>query len=210
MSEPGFREIQLNTKQVVFLLMAFVIAGVGIFLLGVSTGKGLAKDRPGEVVQTPDPAGDVTATGAMPPATSPKPDEFGYHIALQGRGTKPESTPPTPPDAPPDPKPTPTTVPAVTAKPSQSKPAPTPTPAARAGAPASGGYFVQVNSFGSRANAEREVKSLKAKGIAAFIFESKDPGPKFKVRVGPFADLPAAQVMQARLRKEGFSPSVTR
>ena len=208
MSEPGFREIQLNTKQVVFLLIAVVTAGIGIFLLGVSTGKGLAKDRPGEVVQAQDPASDVTAPGAMPPATSPKPDEFKYHNELQGRGTKPESAPPTPPDAPPDLTRTPRPTPAATAKPAQATP--TPSPAARTGAPASGGYFVQVNSFGSRANADREVKQLKTKGIAAFIYESPDPGPKFKVRVGPFADAPAAQVMQARLRKEGFSPSVTR
>ena len=35
MSEPGFREIQLNTKQVVFLFMACIVAAVAIFLLGV-------------------------------------------------------------------------------------------------------------------------------------------------------------------------------
>ncbi len=51
MSEPGFREIQLNTKQVVFLFIAVVTAAVGIFLLGVSVGKGVTPDRPGEMVQ---------------------------------------------------------------------------------------------------------------------------------------------------------------
>lgn len=211
MSEPGFREIQLNTKQVVFLLIAVVTAGIGIFLLGVSTGKGLAKEPAGEVVQQQDPASDVTPTGAMPPATSPKPDEFKYHNDLQ---KKPEGAPPTPPDAPPEatpkstPKPTPPapTPSPTTAKPAQSKPSPTPAP--RGGAPASGGYFVQVNSFGLRDNASRQVSELKTRGISAFIYESPDPGPKFRVQVGPFSDSAAADVMRARLRKEGYSPSL--
>ncbi len=201
MSGPGFREIQLNTKQVVFLLIAVVTAGIGIFLLGVSTGKGLAQDRSGEVVQMQDPAADVAASSPMPPATTPKVDEFKYHGELQGKGTRPEGPPPTPRDGPPEASPAPTP------KPAPVRPATAPSATSPA---ASGGFFVQVNSFGSRANAEREVKQLKSRGIAAFIFESKDPGPRFKVRVGPFADRPAATAMQARLRKEGYSPSVTR
>jgi len=67
-----------------------------------------------------------------------------------------------------------------------------------------------VDSFGLRANADRQVGQLKAKGIAAFILEASGPGPRFKVRVGPFPDLPAAEAMRARLRKEGFDPSVIR
>ena len=44
MSESNFREIQLNTKQVVFLFMACVVALLGVFLLGVSVGHGVSSD----------------------------------------------------------------------------------------------------------------------------------------------------------------------
>ena len=59
-----------------------------------------------------------------------------------------------------------------------------------------------------RANANRQFGL--AKGITAFILEASSPGPRFKVRVGPYTDLPAAEAMRARLRKEGFNPSVIR
>ena len=210
MSEPGFREIQLNTKQVVFLFIAGVAGAVAIFLLGVTVGRGVTSDRPADAVQT-DPAADVKAGGAMPPATSPKPNELTYHDDLQGRGRA--SAPPTPPDAPPDtttPKPTPT-APAAAAQ----KPKPTPTPVASPTPPAASAktgaaYFVQVDSFSSRSNAERRVGELKAKGFVSFIFEAPGGGAKFKVRVGPFADSNAAEAMRDRLRREGYTPSITR
>jgi cell division protein FtsN len=47
-------------------------------------------------------------------------------------------------------------------------------------------------------------------GVAAAVLEVPGPGPRYKVRVGPFADLPAAEAMRARLRKEGLNPSVIR
>jgi cell division septation protein DedD len=162
MSEPGFREIQLNTKQVVFLFIAGLAVLVGIFLLGVQAGRGVSPERAGETVQAPDPAADVTASGVMPPATSPKPDELKYHDDLQNKGAaKGATVPPTPPDAPPEPAakptPTPTTTPAASPKASAK---PTPTPAA-----AKGTIYLQVDSFGERANANRQVAQLKAKGI---------------------------------------------
>lgn len=207
MSEPGFREIQLNTKQVVFLFIAGLAVLVGIFLLGVRAGRGVTPDRAGETVQAADPAADVTVSGVMPPATSPKPDELKYHDELRNKGgAKGAAAPPTPPDAPPEPatKPTPTP----TASPAASAPAPaksTPAPPA-----AQGSYYVQVDSFGSRANADGQVRALKGKGLTAFVFEAPGQGARFKVRIGPFADSAAAETLRARLRKEGLSPSVIR
>ena len=212
MSEPGFREIQLNTKQVVFLFIAGLAVLVGIFLLGVQAGRGVAAERAGEAVQTADPAADVTASGVMPPPTSPKPDELKYHDELQnkGAGAKGATPPPTPPDAPPEPSakptPTPTSTPAATAQ-TSAKPRPTSTPPP---ATARGSLYLQVNSFGQRANADRQVSQLKEKGITASVVDVPGPGPRYKVRVGPFVDLAAAETMRARLRKEGFDPSVIR
>jgi DedD protein len=221
MSEPGFREIQLSTKQVVFLFIAGVAAFVAVFLLGVSVGRGVTADRAQTEAAAADPAADIKSTGVMPPATSPKPDELKYHDVLQGKGDKPAaSAPPTPPDAPPDPTPTPTAtptpvVPPVTKAANSPKPATTPAPAPAKPAvqttPAPGaGYFVQVDSFGSRDNAVRQQSQLKARGITAYIFDTGGPGVRYRVRVGPFADRAAADVMSARLRKEGFRPSVSR
>ena len=215
MSEPGFREIQLNTKQVVFLFIAGLAVLVGIFLLGVQAGRGVAAERAGEAVQTADPAADVKASGVMPPPTSPKPDELKYHDELQNKGAAAKGTtpPPTPPDAPPEPSvkptptPTPTSTPARAQTPARPTPTPTPTPPPAA---ARGAIYLQVNSFASRANADRQVGQLKEKNITASVVEVPGPGPRYKVRVGPFADLPAAETMRARLRKEGFDPSVIR
>lgn len=210
MSEPGFREVQLNTKQVVFLFIAGVAVLVSVFLLGVSVGKGVAPERPGDAVQQTDPAADVTASGVMPPATSPKPDELKYHDDLRKGVAKGAAAPPTPPDAPPDsaakPTPTVTAAPQPTAKPA-APPSQTSKPAPQK---AAGTIYLQVNSFGQRANADRQVAQLKAIGIPASVYESGPGGARFKVRVGPYADNASMETMRARLKKEGFNPSVTR
>ena len=41
MSDEGFREIQLNGKQLVFLFMAATVVSVVIFLCGVLVGRGV-------------------------------------------------------------------------------------------------------------------------------------------------------------------------
>ena len=209
MSDPGFREIHLTTKQVVFLFMAGLVALVGVFLLGVRAGRGVTTDRQSETAQNTDPAADVKAGGVMPPATSPKPDELKYHDDLQGRAGR-ATAPPIPPDAPPDPTPSPTA--AAAAKPSPT-PASKSAPATTASKPPpsnASGLYVQVDSFGSKANADRQLAQLKKLGLAAFIYEAPGPGAKYKVRVGPFPDARAAEAVRDRLRKEGFRPSITR
>ena len=212
MSEPGFREIQLNTKQVVFLFIAGLVAAVVIFLLGVSVGRGVASpETTAGASQPAEPAAaEDTAAVAMPAPTAPKPDELKYHDVLQGKDAKVgAAAPPTPPDSPPDAKPAPSSTPTPTPSP-QTKPAVT-APATKAAPPATGAdFFVQVDSFGSKANADRQLARLKTIGVGAFIFEAPGPGAKYKVRVGPFADRSAAVAMETRLRKEGFRPSVIR
>ena len=143
------------------------------------------------MVQATDPAADVTASGAMPPATSPKPDELKYHDELQNKGGKRRGR-------------------AADASRCSAGPSgeaahdahATAAPPAGRAKPAHAvrrRITSQVDSFGSRANADRQVGQLKAKGITtAFIFEAPGPGARFKVRVGPFADRSAAEGMQAR------------
>jgi cell division septation protein DedD len=220
MSESNFREIQLNTKQVVFLFMAFVVAAVAVFLLGVQAGKGMATNTSTTDAVTSDLTAKAPVPTVMPPPTTPKADDLKFHTELQGRaearGAAPASTPP-----PPEPTPTPTVTPAKTSTPAPVKPTPTPTPtpvkptptptppAAKVPPPSTGAYFVQVDSFASKENAERQAKELKAKGIPAIVFTAPSGAARYKTRVGPF-DRAAADAMRARLVKEGFRPSVIR
>ncbi|HEY4873696.1 MAG TPA: SPOR domain-containing protein [Steroidobacteraceae bacterium] len=81
-----------------------------------------------------------------------------------------------------------------------------PAPPATAG----GGWTVQLGSFASRANAERLVLDLKAKGYAAFSTESGSGGRKlYRVRVGPPEDHASAEALGAKLRSAGHPGTLT-
>src|SRR5205823_10895989 len=81
-TDEGFREIQLNGKQLVFLFMAATVVSVVIFLMGVLVGRGVQPDRPAQGETTaaavvPDPAPgpppQPAAAPAQPPAEPPAP-----------------------------------------------------------------------------------------------------------------------------------------
>jgi len=223
MSDQNFREIQLSGKQLIFLFMSAVVLAVVIFLLGVSVGRGVR----GALAGTPAASdvadsGDTVVPADVPPPVVPKPSDLDYHETLQGQppaSTKPPAEPPppvseTPASAAGEPARTAgaASKPAVqAAAPQNPAPRTTPPPATeKPAAPVTNGWFVQINAFSSKANADREVARLKAKGLTAFVYETKGPGPRFRSRVGPFASRAEADAMAARLKKEGFTPSVTR
>jgi cell division septation protein DedD len=210
MSESNFREIQLNTKQVVFLFMACVVVLLGVFLLGVQVGHGVSGNGTTTAAAAGDPANDAPVPTILPPPTIPKPTDFGAYGALAGKGDKPTSaTPPNPAaDAPPE------TTPA--AKPAET-PAPKPTPAASGpNKPAAADkpnsdtaiWFVQVDSFSSRGNAEKQLAQLKSRGHGnAFVFTAPGGGARFKTRIGPM-ERDAADSLKARLSRDGLRPTV--
>ena len=76
MSDEGFREIQLNGKQLIFLFMAVTVVLVVTFLFGVLTGRGVREGAAtteiasAEVVPDPGlaPAAD---NAAAPPSPAP-------------------------------------------------------------------------------------------------------------------------------------------
>jgi len=214
MSESNFREIQLNTKQVVFLFMAFVVASVAVFLLGVSVGQGVASSGTTDATTSAESVAKVPVPSVMPPPTTPKPDDLKYHDELQGRGS-PSPTPSAaakiPPASTSTPKPTPTQTPEKPAPaPAPVKPVPTPTPPpSKTPPPVAGAFYVQVDSFASKDNADRQVQQLKARGFTAFVVTAPTGAARYKTRIGPF-DRAAADAMKARLTKEGFRPSVIR
>ena len=204
MSDGSFREIQLTSKQVVFLFMAGLIAAVGIFLLGVNVGQRVSPDAAPTDATTAD-AGSA-APVAMPPATTPQPGELSAPNELQNRPAPVVTPPASGPAATATPAPTPTSTPTPAAttgqKPAATKPTPTLTP--------SGTHFVQTGSYGSRDNAQRQAAQLKARGHAAEMFVgSASDRTRYKVRIGPMAES-AAKDLQARLRKEGLSPLLVR
>ena len=69
--------------------------------------------------------------------------------------------------------------------------------------PQSGGYSVQLGSFGNRDNAERLVSSMRAKGFAAYLDQSSGSRKLYRVRVGPVAERTAADALASQLAKAG-------
>jgi cell division septation protein DedD len=223
MSEQHFREIQLSGKQLVFLFMTSVVVAVGVFLLGVSVGRGVPVNSTG-AMEDVDQTTALVLPGEMPEPTELTPADTGFHDNLLGTTTPPaepepvsepvaeepaeETAAPAPPAprVPPAAAPsTPTTTPPTTAPPSPA----TQKPVASRPAPAvTDGWFVQIGAYRSRQNADRQARELVAKGYAAAVSPS---GAYFRVRVGPFAQKPEADRISARLKsEEGTESSVTR
>ena len=74
---------------------------------------------------------------------------------------------------------------------------------AAAATSAEGGFAVQVGSFASQANAERETERLIGLGFDAFRFSENAAGREiWRVRVGPVPARPTAATLQTRLRSE--------
>jgi cell division protein FtsN len=111
-TDDGFREIQLNGKQLVFLFMAATVVSVAIFLCGVLVGRGVRPVSPdvSAVASSESVMADVLGGSPAPPAVSsttpratseaaalgtpatelpPTPDELTYYDRLE------KDTPPT-------------------------------------------------------------------------------------------------------------------
>ncbi|HET9864648.1 MAG TPA: SPOR domain-containing protein [Steroidobacteraceae bacterium] len=87
--------------------------------------------------------------------------------------------------------------------------APPASSAPAATAPARGNFVVQLGSFGSRDNAERLVRDMKAKGFTAFIAPITSQGRElYRVRVGPTRDRASAEALASQLKRAGQSGSI--
>jgi cell division septation protein DedD len=216
MSESNFREIQLNTKQVVFLFMACVVALLGVFLLGVQVGHGVTNDGSAAAAATVDPANEPPAPTVLPPKTTPKPTDFvGIgSLPTQGDSKSAEAPPPNPPADVPQATPSP-------AKPAEA-PAPKPEPAAASAKPPAAParpaaaekpasptaiWYVQIDSFSSKENADKQASQLTSKGYEAFVLTAPGGGARYKTRIGPM-ERNTADALKNRLSREGFRPAV--
>jgi DedD protein len=239
-NDDGFREIQLNGKQLVFLFMAVTVVLVVTFLSGVLVGRGVRAERAeaaqaevlNETPATP-PHTDVAPPAGADPTQAPPPagtDESADEARAPKEPALPEEPPVAvtrpPSDAAPA-KPvesaksaSKTTAPEPTApKPPVAKPAPpasTPpvavvAPSSNAPATPRNGYAVQVAAVNARGEADTIVKRLSGKGYAAYIEDPRGSQKMFRVRVGTFRTRSEAQSIAERLkREEKFAPWVTR
>jgi cell division septation protein DedD len=66
---------------------------------------------------------------------------------------------------------------------------------------------VQLGSFGSRANAERLAKKVRAQGFAVSVSQGSS-GHLYRVRVGPAHDRAAAGELAQQLRAHGHSGAI--
>ena len=175
----------------------------------------LESDRPEEGLERSRPGGKATPIATPPPGAAP---------------VRPAATP-APAAAKPTPAPvaaTPTPAPAA-AKPTPAPAAATPTPplptppppvATRPAAPATGpppralassaaGFAIQVGAFKDRASADSIVRSLKTRGLPAYVVTPAGKGGGlFTVRVGVYRDRADAEAVQERLRDDKFKPYV--
>ena len=196
-------------KQVFFLFMSAVVIAVVIFLLGVSVGRGVRKASP------PVDAGDAgDTTVAATPSVKTSPSDLSYHDALQrppaasdpGKSAAP-AAPVTPPAAPPSsvidaPPPTKDAAAGAPAKPAASTTTAKPAPGAKTE------YSIQVGAFRTVAAAQSQVAQVKARDksypVSMLTLPESEPGPRFKVVVGPYPTLEDANRAAARLRGDGF------
>jgi cell division septation protein DedD len=72
------------------------------------------------------------------------------------------------------------------------------------------GWSVQLGSFASRANAERLVHQLQARGGSSLYVSASGSGPslRYRVRVGPLADRGAAERAAGKLRAAGHPATI--
>ena len=215
MNEHRPREIQLTSKQLVFVFMSTVLVAVVVFLLGVWVGRGIDT---GSMAATEDVVSgrplasapvDPTGSGGAPPASGEQKQALTYPETLGGGGgtaaaTPSQSQPPTPSEPPPvsnPPEPssqakeTPTP-PSAPPQPQREKPQPP--------APAAERWVVQVGAFSARSGAEKIAAEFKAKGYPVTV----TAGPTFRVWIGPYPKKAAAEQVASRVRQEGKDASV--
>lgn len=233
MSDDRFHEIQLGTKQLVFLFMAAAVVAVVVFLAGVMVGRGVRAEKGGvgdadsavaafEVV--PADGGAAGAPGALvgadgqagaggtPQGTAgvPPADDLSYYSQLEGQTAPRDTTKPRPAE--------PTTLEPVTSEvPAADAPPPVPPSATTSAGPAessleSGGYSLQVAALRDRRAADVVLRRLLAKGYAAYIVDPpKGSAPAvYRVRVGSFKTRREADPVKRKLEKDQYKPLITR
>ncbi len=197
--DDAFREIQLSGKQLVFIAMAVVVIGVGVFLMGVQVGRGVlaARGIPGASgtdaaavnateAEPPPPPASVSAASSTTPTTAGEKLSYGERLGsseMPKDVLRPESS--APPAEPPSPKsestpvdaPEPAPAPAKAVQPAAALVAAKPAAASAApveksaavAEPAGPGFAIQVAALREADEANAIVKRLAGKGYPAYV-----------------------------------------
>jgi cell division septation protein DedD len=218
--DDAFREIQLNGKQLVFMAMAVVVIGVGIFLMGVLVGRGVRAERglpdgsDGPVAaavesEPPLPPTSVGQGSSETPVTAG--EKLSYAERLTGSEPSAEALKKSSEPVPAAEAPTPKSEAPITASAAPPPATPVPAPAVSAEPPGAG-FAIQVAALRERAEADTIVKRLASKGYPAYVLAPAKGAPSvFRVRVGKFKERREADTVAARLQKEEqFKPWVVR
>jgi cell division septation protein DedD len=237
--DDGFHEIQLNGKQLVFLVMAATVVSIVIFLCGVLVGRGVRADRAEAVAEAaPDtpasrapvaaPAGSDPTAAAAPPAVEElsyfdrldKKNQIADDLKVGSKAPANSAPPPAAVERPARKEPAATEKSGsagVTAPPSPvstvaaKQPAATDSVAASTG-PAGDGFVLQVTALRERGEAEAIAKRLSSRGYAAYVMKPAAGAPSvYRVRVGKFKTRREAEAVATKLQKEEqFTPWITR
>jgi DedD protein len=159
---------------------------------------------------------DAHAHGASPAASGPE-QPAPLPAASAPNGT-PDPAPATPqasaadqtePPVQPAPLAVPPPAPAAARKPaSAARHVATAPPASTSGAGDADGFYVQLGSFASRANAERLAQQVRERGFQVSVSQGASGRHLYRVRVGPAHDHPAAEQLAQKLRASGHSGTV--
>jgi cell division septation protein DedD len=223
--DDAFHEIQLNGKQLVFLVMAATVVSVVIFLCGVLFGRGVRAERSlaegtsatvAEVTPqqppalTPPPASSDPTKAAAPTGSDEK-LTYWDRLDKPAKGSgKPAAAAPVPAPA----KSAPVEAPAASESttPSVTSATSAPNTTSAASAPQGQGFAVQIAALNLRSEADAIAKRLTSKGYSAYVLAPPSGTPSvFRVRVGKFNTRREAETVAAKLQKEEqFKPWVTR
>lgn len=210
MTDQNFREIQLSSKQLVFLFMASVVLAVAIFLLGVSVGRGVKSATTPGAQAADTAASDTTTPITLPPPTQTTPADLAYHSELQGGqmadAAAPKGASLTAGSAAPGPGlATDVTVPptAPPAAPKASAPGNSKAAATKPTEPAA------PSTPSAAAMKAADSKTAETKTVDAKAAAAKTNAGSWLVQVGAFGSRDNADKLVARLKTKGYPASVT-
>ncbi len=210
MNDEGFREIQLNGKQLIFLFMAVTVVLVVTFLFGVLVGRGVREGGAPQIassdiasdpglVPASEQAGPPPAAGsaAAPAPAAPPAEELSYADRLLRDSAPPETLKPAAQPAP---------APVIQEPVSQKAPVPPPPAAApKEPAPAPAPAAAPSDRTPTTVTSGSQNAPVTPAPAPVTAAKASDPsGPGFAVQVAAYRDRRDADTLAKQLAAKGY------
>ena len=211
MNDEGFREIQLNGKQLIFLFMAVTVVLVVTFLFGVLVGRGVREGGAPQIassdiasdpglVPASEQAGPPPAAGsaAAPAPAAPPAEELSYADRLLRDSAPPETLKPAAQPAP---------APVIQEPVSRKAPAPPPAAAAPKGpapVPAPAAAPSERTPTNVASGSQNAPVTPAPAPVTAAAKASDPSGPGFAVQVAAYRDRRDADSLAKQLAAKGY------